>query len=149
LVKGHNWEFDGKAATRSVPERWYNETKEWVGGNWLINAITDNVTFANNPFNYKHFEEEFVNNPNDKIILDYGIKFPQNYLATNAFPSGHENGKVTVATYSLQYGKGKVIMIGLWGDKLSENASFLNFFDNIISREVLCTKYHLLVDIEK
>jgi hypothetical protein len=132
LVKGHDWEFDGKAATRGVSERWYNETKDWVGANWLVNSVSDKITFANNPFNYTHFEEQFVNNAKDKIILDYGIKFPKDYLATNVFPPGKENGKITVATYSLQYGKGKVIMTGLFGQKLARNELFLNFFDNII-----------------
>ena len=73
-----------KLARRSVQERWYNETKEWVGGNYLISEINDRISFTNNPFNYftnnafnyTHFEEQFVNNPKAKIIIDYGIKFP-------------------------------------------------------------------------
>ena len=130
LVKGHNWQFDGKAASRSVSERWYNDTKEWVGGNFLENDIHDNITFTNNPFNYTHFEEQFVNNPKAKIIIDYGIKFPKGWSGTT---------ESTVATYSLNYGKGKVIMIGLSGVQLADNEKFLNFFSKLLTPKVSCS----------
>ena len=97
----------------------------------MINEINENITFANNPFNYTHFEEQFVNNPKDKIIMDYGIKFPQNEYSRD--PSLKQ---VRVATYSLEFGNGKVVMVGLTGHKLSNNASFLRFFDDIIKGEV-------------
>jgi N,N-dimethylformamidase beta subunit-like, C-terminal len=129
LVKGHDWQFDGKVITRGPPERWFNETREWVGANWLVSDISTKITFTNNPFNYTHFEEQFVNNPNDKIIMDYGIKFPKNDSASTP---GHENGKTKVSTYSLQYGKGKVIMIGLSARLLADNDAFLNFFDGLV-----------------
>jgi hypothetical protein len=105
LVKGHSWEFDGKAARRSVSERWYNETKDWVGSNYLISDINDRISFTNNPFNYftnnafnnnTHFEERFVNNPKAKIIIDYGIKFPPVENLTAAYFNGKK-----VATYTL------------------------------------------------
>ena len=130
LVKGHNWQFDGKTASRSVSERWYNETKEWVGGNFLENDIHDNITFTNNPFNYTHFEEQFVNNPKAKIIIDYGIKFPKGWSGTT---------ESTVATFSLNYGKGKVIMIGLSGVQLAANEKFLNFFSKLLIHKASCS----------
>jgi hypothetical protein len=133
LVKGHDWEFDGKAARSSVEERWYNETKDWVGGNFIANDIKEIVTFANNPFNYKHFEEQFVNNPKAKIIIDYDIKFPpEQYLRDPSFKEKR------VATYTLDYGKGKVIMLGLTGHSLAENKLFLRFFDNLITKRAFC-----------
>jgi hypothetical protein len=138
LVKGHDWQFDGKAATRSVSERWYNETKKWVGGNFLANDISANVTFTTNPFNYTHFEEQFVNNPNDKIIIDYGIKFPKNYLEHESFPPDKQSGNITIATYSLNYGKGKVIVTGLYGQNLADNKLFLKFLGNLITHHALC-----------
>jgi len=132
LVKGHNWEYDGIAARRSVQERWYNETKEWVGGNFLANDIKENIIFANNPFDYTHFEEQFVNNPQDKIIIDYGVKFPPaKYLKDPSLK------QTKVATYTLDYGKGKVIMLGLTGHKLADNESFLRFFDDLITDQAL------------
>jgi hypothetical protein len=140
LVKGHDWQFDGKVARRSVPERWYNETKEWVGGNFLVNDIHNNVTFANNPFNYTHFEEQFVNNPNDKILLNYEIKLPKDYLQYNVFPPDKQNGNITVATYALDYGAGRVIMLGIYGQNLVNNKSFINFFDNLVKHVALCYK---------
>ncbi len=135
LVKGHDWEFNGTVARSSVQERWYNETKEWVGGNFLANDIGENISFTNNPFNYSHFEEQFVNNPKDKIIMDYGIKFLQKeYLRDPSLK------QVRVATYSLEFGNGKVVMVGLTGHKLSNNASFLRFFDDIIKGEVFLSQ---------
>jgi hypothetical protein len=148
LVEGHDWQFDGQAASRSVPERWYNETKEWVGSNFL--DIDANVTFTNNPFNYTHFEEQFVNNPNAKILEDYGIKFPkeytQLYLKKEKLPAELQREdipieNITVATYSLDYGKGEVVMSGLTGRLLADNQEFMEFFDNRILPDALCPKF--------
>ena len=119
-----------RAASRSVSERWYNETKEWVGGNFLENDIHTNITFTNNPFNYTHFEEQFVNNPKAKIIIDYGIKFPKGWSGPT---------ESTVATYSLNYGKGKVIMMGLSGIQLADNEKFLNFFSKLLTHKASCS----------
>jgi len=135
LVKGHDWKFDGKVAQSDVQERWYNETKDWVGGNFLATDIHENVTFSNNPFNYTHFEEQFVNNPKDKIILDYGVTLPPQYLKNPSLK------KIKVATYSLDSGNGKVIMLGLTGHNLANNQAFLRFFDNLITREVLANSF--------
>ena len=38
----------------------------------------------------------------------------------------------TVATYQMNYGKGKIINLGIWGHELITNAAFLNYFDNVI-----------------
>jgi hypothetical protein len=137
LVKGHDWQFDGKVA-RSAPERWYNETKQWVGSNFL--DIHDNITFANNPFNCTHFEEQFVNNPKDQIVTNYGIKFPKDYLHHEVFPPDKQNGNITVATYTLSYGAGKVIMMGLYGQNLVGNKQFINFFNELVTYNALCYK---------
>jgi hypothetical protein len=131
LVKGHDFEFNGLSAKSSDDERWYNETKEWVGGNYQRGDIKDNVTFTNNPFNYTHLEEQYVNNPSDKIVIDYGIKFqPSDYIS-----HPQKIGQI-VATYILDYGKGKVIMLGLFGHTLADNESFFKFFDNLITHQV-------------
>lgn len=148
LVRGHDWKFDGKSASRSVPERWYNETKEWVGSNFL--DIDANVGFGNNPFNYTHFEEQFVNNPRAKILVDYNIKFPKDfvmlYLKDENVPTELKREdipiqNITVASYSLQFGKGKVIMLGLTGRSLAENQQFMTFFNNKILPMALCPEY--------
>ena len=150
LVKGHDWKFDGRSAKIAIPERWHNETKEWVGSNFLISDIKNNITFANNPYNYTHFEEQFVNNPKDKIITNYGVKFPrdyvQGYLEKKVLPAELHLEEIpieniTVATYSLDYGKGKVILLGLSGRLLSDNPEFMKFFDNVILPKSLCPKF--------
>jgi hypothetical protein len=136
LVKGHDFQFNGKSVKRSIDERWYNETQRWVGGNYQRGDIDRNITFTNNPFNYTHLEEEFVNNPDDKIIIDYGIKFPPNDVLINPDLAGTK-----IATYILDYGKGKSIMFGLFAETLSDNAKFLEFFDKLIT-QVFCSKFN-------
>jgi hypothetical protein len=133
LVKGHDWEFDGTAARKSVAERWYNETRQWVGSNFLINDIQDKVYFTNNPFNYTHFEENYVNNPNATIILNYGAKFPDEYPYES-----HRNS--TIATYELNYGKGKVIMMGIYSQLVGDNEAFVRFFDKTILPRAFATR---------
>jgi hypothetical protein len=46
----------------------------------LRTYIKSATTFTNNPFHYSHTEEQFVNNPKDKIIIDYGIKLPKDFI---------------------------------------------------------------------
>lgn len=122
LIKGHSWKFDGNSAKRDIRERWFNQNSEWIGSNFLESDIHDNITFSNNPFNYTHFEENFVNNPNDKILINYGAVLPKN----NPFKG------VIVATYELDYLKGKVIVIGIWGDRLVNNEAFLGFLYSLL-----------------
>jgi hypothetical protein len=119
-------------------------------GNYLRNTLESNVTFTNNPFNYTHFEEQFVNNPDSKILVDYNIKFPKDfvmlYLKDENVPSELEREdipiqNITVASYSLQFGKGKVIAVGLSGRLLAENQKFMTFFDNKILPIALCPEY--------
>jgi hypothetical protein len=69
LVKGHGWAYNGNAAWKSVRERWANETSQWVGSNFF--CLSRDVTFANNPFQYRHYEEQYVTNPNDLVLLNY------------------------------------------------------------------------------
>lgn len=124
LVKGHGWEFvNGTFARKSVLERWFNENKEWVGSSFLVSDITGNIKFANNPFNYSHFEENYVNNPDAKIIIDYGAVLPKNSVYAG----------FTVASYLLEYGKGNVAMTGLYGQKLVQNQLFLKFIDQLVN----------------
>jgi N,N-dimethylformamidase beta subunit-like protein len=136
LVKGHDWQFDGKSAKKSVPERWYNETKEWVGGNYLLDYIKNKVTFSHNPFNYTHFEEQYVNNPNTKELIDYEIKY-----TPSAYFKDPSLWTKIVASYVLEYGKGKVIMLGLTGRNLADNQDFMKFFRNAVLPNALCPKY--------
>ena len=68
LVKGHGWAYNGKSAWKSVGERWTNETSQWIGSNSF--CFSCNVTFANNPFQYRHHEEQYLTNPNDLISVE-------------------------------------------------------------------------------
>jgi parallel beta-helix repeat protein len=136
LFSGHDWLFDGKAATKSVHEGYYDENKKWVGSNFLYGDISAPVTFISNPFNYTHFEENYVNNPNATILYDYGAQIPESVRNDNdqvVYPK--------IATYELNYGKGKVIMMGLYTQNLGGNNAFMKFFDHIILPRALGQPY--------
>jgi N,N-dimethylformamidase beta subunit-like, C-terminal len=127
LVKGHSWAFNGKSAWRSVNERWENETAQWVGSNY----ISDISKFSNNPFAYLPHEEQYITNPKDIILL--------NYNATIS-PSTNRTGSIVVATYELNYLKGKVIALGLYSDDIIVNGAFDRYFDNLILQYAVRTQ---------
>jgi len=121
LVKGHYWKLNDTGATPSVGERFLNENKEWMGSNFFDVPSSVKVYFRNNPFNYTHTEEQYVTNPKAKILINYettysSVKYP----------------KPTVAAYYMDYGKGRVINLAIWGHTLVDNKAFLNYFDNTI-----------------
>ncbi|MFZ0515099.1 MAG: N,N-dimethylformamidase beta subunit family domain-containing protein [Candidatus Nitrosopolaris sp.] len=123
LVKGHGWAFNGKSAWRSVGERWPNETSQWVGSNYLCYSC--NVTFANNPFQYKHHEEQYLTNPNDVILLNYNASITK---------KDSKPVKILIATYTLNYKKGKVIALGIYSDDIMTNSKFIRYFDSLLLR---------------
>lgn len=159
FLKGHDWEFDGMGMHKGVSERFADENKKFIGSNFVVNDIRDPETYSNNPFNYTHFEENYLNNNNATIFIDYGAKIPKSSSTNenanpNASPSsGGGNGFVpgdllgqvlgggnndeskTIATYQLEpFGSqaGKVIMMGLYGQNLLHNQKFLGYLNNVI-----------------
>ncbi|MGA6988813.1 MAG: hypothetical protein WBX81_00215, partial [Nitrososphaeraceae archaeon] len=70
-----------------------------------------------------------VNNPNVTVILDYEARIP----ATNPF-SGAK-----IATYEMPIGKGKVIVIGIYGENLikENNKGFLKFLDYLLLKSAI------------
>jgi hypothetical protein len=142
LVKGHNWEFNGTAARKSVAERWPKETSEWTGSNFMYGKPTFiDLDFLNLPFNYTHSEEQHVTNKNATILHNYGVHDPKD----NEF-------NATVATYEMHYGKGKVIGMSLYGHTLVGQEgfrSFLKMFDYIIIPHALVTKEYELTNGNK
>lgn len=131
FVKGHDWEFDGKVARKSVGERWPEETREWAGSNFLKTSTTRDILFRNNPFNYTHIEEQYVANPDSRILIDYGAYSPSD-PAFNA----------TIATYEKDYGSGKVIMTSLFANRVVGNQTFWDFFDDILLPHAISPAYH-------
>jgi hypothetical protein len=129
LLKGHGWAFNGKSAWKSVRERWGNETSQWVGSNYLCAVCK--VTFANNPFGYKHHEEQYITNANDTILLYYNASVLS--LSPNVVKnvtSAHAN---MIATYELNYKKGRVIGLGMYSDTIIDHRNFLVFLDHFIN----------------
>jgi len=125
LVSGHNWNFDqNSTAWKGPAEKWVDETREWVGSNFLDIPANFPLRFNNNPFNYTHSEENYAANPNAKILIDYKLdNVPRS--------SGQYLGAI-VATYELDYGKGNVIHLGLWGHMLAQNKVFIDFLNSTI-----------------
>jgi len=125
LVKGHDWAYNGKTAWKSVNERWKNETEQWVGSNYLCYRCVKE--FKNNPFNYTSHEEQYITNPKDIILLNY------NPILLPYMPKSN----VAIATYELNYGKGKVISLGIYSDDIIHNANFVRFFINLLENRFL------------
>lgn len=121
LVKGHGWAFNGKSAWRSVRERWKNETSQWVGSNYLCYSC--NVTFANNPFQYRHHEEQYLTNPKEQILLNYNASITK---------KDSKPMKILIATYILNYKKGRVIVLGIYSDDIIANSKFIRYFDSLL-----------------
>jgi hypothetical protein len=126
LVEGHDFAFNGKTASKGVSERWKNETSDWVGSNYAC-CFSYEFIFHNDPFGITHVEEQAVTNPKAKILLDY-----------NATINKPDPGRYVIATYELEYKKGKVITLGLYTvNKLFENERFLRFFDSLLFQYAL------------
>ena len=124
LVKGHGWAFNGESAWRSVNERWRKETSQWLGSNYLCYSCK--ITFLNNPFGYKHHEEQYLTNPNDMILMNY------NAVVMSTKKYHPPVAKPVIATYQLNYQKGRVIVLGLYSDDVISNGNFDKFFDGLL-----------------
>lgn len=129
LVKGHSWAFNGISAWRSISERWRNETAQWVGSNYIS---FPKATFVNDPFAYSPHEEQYLTNPNDIILLNYNASVP---VDNTTIPS-----RQVIATYELNYLKGKVIALGIYSDDIITNGSFNRYFDNLLLHYALLVK---------
>jgi hypothetical protein len=121
LAKGHWWAFNGKSAWRSIGERWAQETSQWVGSNYLCYRCIS--AFGNDPFEYRPHEEQYISNHNDSILLNYNAEMGKTKI---------DNKQPTIATYELNYQKGKVIALGIFSDDVIDNGTFNKFFDNLI-----------------
>ena len=121
LVKGHGWAFNSGSAWKSVSERWAKETSQWVGSNYLCYSC--DITFANDPWEYNHHEEQYVTNTNDKILMNYNAS-----LLHYPIPSL----RPVIAAYELNYQKGKVISFSIYSDDIITNEKFDKYFDNLV-----------------
>jgi N,N-dimethylformamidase beta subunit-like protein/Big-like domain-containing protein len=135
LAKGHDWRFNGRSAVNSVHERWLNESREWVGSNFLFGRATyGRLHFLNQPFNFTHIEEQYVTNHNANILHNYGVFDPYD----NKF-------NVTTALYEMNFQKGKVISTGIFTHSLMGKPGFepfLEIFDYLILPHALASQSH-------
>jgi hypothetical protein len=124
LVKGHWWAFNGKSAWRSIGERWAQETSQWVGSNYLCYRCVS--AFGNDPFEYTPHEEQYISNHNDSILLNYDAIIKGKIKIDNKQPM--------IATYELNYQKGKVVALGIFSDDVIDNTKFNKFFDRLLTK---------------
>jgi N,N-dimethylformamidase beta subunit-like, C-terminal len=129
LVKGHWWAFNGKSAWHSIGERWAQETSQWVGSNYLCYRCIS--AFGNDPFEYTPHEEQYISNQNDSILINYDAVTGKIKI---------DNKQPTIATYELNYQKGKVVALGIFSDDVIDNTKFNKFFDNLLVRYATATR---------
>jgi hypothetical protein len=138
LVKGHGWAYNGKSAWRSMGERWAEETEQWVGSNYLCYSCE--ITFANNPFGYRHHEEQYLTNPDDLILLNFNATIQSNSETSSMSDKNDSDKQFVIATYELNYQKGKVIALGIYSDDIISEGSFDRYLDSLVLKYALRTK---------
>jgi hypothetical protein len=133
LVKGHGWTFNGKSAWKSVNERWKKETSDWLGSNYLCYSCK--ITFLDNPFGYKHHEEQYITNTKAKILVNYEAKVivSNKKIRISQVPIA----KPIIATYQLNYQRGKVIVLGIYSSDIISNSKFDKFFDGLLLQQAI------------
>ena len=120
LVKGHWWAFNGKSAWKSIGERWRNETSKWVGSNYLCYRCVNK--FTNDPFGYTPHEEQYITNPHDIILLNYDASLTKSVLKS----------KPVIASYELNYQRGRVIALGIYSEDVLSNGKFDRYLDSLL-----------------
>jgi hypothetical protein len=120
LVKGHWWAFNGKSAWKSIGERWRNETSKWVGSNYLCYRCVNK--FINDPFGYTPHEEQYITNPHDIILLNYDASLTKSVLKP----------KPVIASYELNYQRGRVIALGIYSEDIISNGRFDRYLDSLL-----------------
>ena len=120
LVKGHWWAFNGKSAWKSIGERWRNETSKWLGSNYLCYRCISR--FSNDPFGYTPHEEQYITNPHDIILLNYDASLTKSVLKS----------KPVIASYELNYQRGRVIALGIYSEDVLSNGRFDRYLDSLL-----------------
>jgi hypothetical protein len=121
LVKGHWWAFNGKSAWKSIGERWRNDTSKWVGSNYLCYRCVNK--FTNDPFGYTPHEEQYITNPHDIILLNYDASSSNSIISRL---------KPIIASYELNYQRGRVIALGIYSEDIISNGRFDRYLDSLL-----------------
>ncbi|MFY9869758.1 MAG: hypothetical protein WAK17_08580, partial [Candidatus Nitrosopolaris sp.] len=73
----------------------------------------------------KHHEEQYLTNPKDLVLLNYNASITK---------KDSKPVKILIATYTMNYKKGKVIALGLYSDDIMTNRKFIRYFDSLLLR---------------
>jgi N,N-dimethylformamidase beta subunit-like protein len=76
-------------------------------------------------------EEQYITNPHDIILLNYNATGLHYKLAP---PTSSKSIKHVIATYELNYQKGRVIAIGIYSEDIITNGKFNRYFDSLLLR---------------
>jgi hypothetical protein len=135
LTKGHGWEFNGTHAWKSDYHRWYEDNKNWIGGNYwqywtgnhydsirvnTTNSLSDflrNALGENIPTAYRGHEENLLQNQTGTDIIGYW-----NLINPSECPD------YPVAAYMHRYGDGIVIHSGIMASDVILADRFLPVF---------------------
>ena len=73
------------------------------------------------PFNTGITKNKYLTNPNDIVLLNY-----------HASTSIKQMVRPLIATYELNYQRGKVIALGIYSDDIIANPKFNEYFDSLL-----------------
>jgi hypothetical protein len=108
---------------------------QWVGNNYLCFHCV--YSFQNEPFGYKPHEEQYLDNPHDVVLFNYNASIPKTYfpVASTSASQGQVTDKPIIATYELNYKKGRVITLGIYSDDIVNNNKVDNYFEKLLLKQ--------------
>ncbi len=94
-------------------------------------------SFQNDPFGYKPHEEQYLDNPHDVVLFNYNALIPKTYfpIISTTTPPGQVSSKTIIATYELNYKKGRVITLGIYSDDVVNDNKFDSYFDKLLLKQ--------------
>ena len=78
-------------------------------------------------------EEQYLTNPKDVVLINYNATSPAAFIS-------NKSGGVVVATYEINYLKGKVIALGLYSDDIMTNGSFDRYLNHLLLQYAVKTR---------
>lgn len=141
LVKGHGWEFNGTHAWKSVPTRWPDENRNWIGSNYwhwwfgrhydyfIANTSHPISTYlrGNNGYRIASFygahEENLLQNLTNTGVIGYWhLINPSEGPNSTVYPGQR------IAAYQHRYMNGSVFHAGIMASDRVSQEGFLQAF---------------------
>jgi hypothetical protein len=141
LVKGHGWEFNGTHAQKSVPARWPDDNKNWIGGNYwhwwtgrhydyFIANTSDPISIllssnygANIGTFYGAHEENLLQNFTNTEVIGYW-----HFIDPSEAPDPRVYLGQPIVAYQHKYMNGSVFHTGIMASDRISHEEFLQTF---------------------